>query len=91
MKKEQTIRAWKDTEYRNLLGKKIEEMPEHPTGWANLSDLQLGGVFGGLDEAEAIGTGAGGTFGCCTYWRVCDGLNTNYFRTYGCCPNTSGY
>lgn len=90
MRKEEIIKVWKDTEYRSQLGDEINKIPEHPAGWGNLNDLQLGEIFGGFEDI-ALETGAGGTFGCCTFWRVCDGLNTNYLRTYGCCPNTNGY
>ena len=85
MKKEEIIKAWKNPDYRNQLGKEIEEIPNHPSGWGNLSDLQLGEVFGGFEEL-ADATWGGFTFGCCTFWRECDGFNTNQLRTYGCCP-----
>lgn len=87
MNSKKTIKAWKDPEFRNQLEANGEELPNHPAGGLNLSDSDLSEIFGGIEPSEqATGTGAGSTFGCCTYWRICDGLNTNRLLTYGCCP-----
>lgn len=87
MKNKEIIKAWKDTEYRSNLGNGINKMPEHPAGWANLSDLQLGEVFGGLEENNlAVGTQYLGSLGCCTFGPKVCGFTVGVL-TYGCCPD----
>jgi mersacidin/lichenicidin family type 2 lantibiotic len=52
MSKAETVRAWKDPEYRSTLG----SIPEHPAGLIELADPDLGGsaVKGGGFRAEAL-------------------------------------
>jgi mersacidin/lichenicidin family type 2 lantibiotic len=94
MKKNQIIRAWKNPDYRQQLEESFHQIPDHPAGWLNLTESELNEVMGG-EEAFALeleaSSAAGSTFGCCTFWRICDGLNTNYLGTYGCCPSTNGF
>ena len=91
MKKNQIIKAWKNPDYRHQLEETFHQIPEHPAGWVNLSESELNEILGGNDSVELLADSAsGGTFGCCTFWRICDGLNTHYFGTYACCPSTNG-
>jgi mersacidin/lichenicidin family type 2 lantibiotic len=70
-----TVRSWKDVEYRRSLGLAA---PEHPAGegLTALTDSQLAEASGGA------GTGVFGTMGCCwclpwySGWTVC-GLACN--------------
>ena len=89
MKKEEIIKAWKDPDYRNRLGEEVTQIPEHPAGWTNLDDSQLKDILGGAEEVGLAGTEGLGTFGCCTYWIICDGVNTAAYKTLGCCPGTN--
>ncbi len=65
-----TVRSWKDVEYRRSLG---TAAPEHPAGegLTVLTDAEL------AEAAGAHGTGVLGTLGCCwclpwySGWTVC--------------------
>ena len=42
------IRAWKDEEYRLSLSDAERAMlPEHPAGWSELTDTEMGTIVGG--------------------------------------------
>lgn len=70
MNRQQIIRAWKDTEYRESLGESERALvPENPAGIIELSDAQLG-VAGGDDGS----TFRLETWGCCNgtiVWVAC--------------------
>jgi len=70
MSSQETIRAWKDEEYRaGLSDAQRAALPAHPAGLIELSDDDLDAVAGGLPRQ-------GGTLfgGSCQIW------------TLGCCP-----
>jgi mersacidin/lichenicidin family type 2 lantibiotic len=49
MSKNETIRAWKDPEYRaSLTAEELASLPSNPAGLIDLSDADLGEVAGGL-------------------------------------------
>lgn len=86
MKNKEIIKAWKEPGYRETLGDSAD-LPEHPAGWSELRDTELGGVVGGL-EMEAFSTESLLTLGCCSGGPICDEMNTNRVFTWGCCTRT---
>jgi mersacidin/lichenicidin family type 2 lantibiotic len=89
MKKNQIIKAWKDSEYRDKLDMDTGSVPEHPAGWMNLSDSALGDVFGGNEfELAMMNTEGLLTVGCCngTWGDFCTPIGTHGALTIGCCP-----
>ncbi|HKS30082.1 MAG TPA: mersacidin/lichenicidin family type 2 lantibiotic [Pyrinomonadaceae bacterium] len=78
MSRPDIIRAWKDEDYRrSLTSAERALLPENPAGVVELTDAELGAVFG-------AGTYAYGTLGCCGSAIVCIGL-TFAIGTGGCC------
>jgi mersacidin/lichenicidin family type 2 lantibiotic len=54
MDSEQTIRAWKDEDYRLSLGEaELSALPEHPAGLIDLADDRLADASGGTTPAVA--------------------------------------
>jgi mersacidin/lichenicidin family type 2 lantibiotic len=84
MRKKDIIRAWKDEEYRQSLSAADREMlPQHPAGFMELSDEDLGGVAGGTELVDP--TWAAGTLACCSWITHACGTSWRAY-TYGCCP-----
>jgi mersacidin/lichenicidin family type 2 lantibiotic len=75
-----TVRSWKDVEYRRSLG---DTAPQHPAGdgLSPVTDAELA-------EISGAGTGVLGTAGCCwclpwySSWTVCGLI---------CAPNATNY
>jgi mersacidin/lichenicidin family type 2 lantibiotic len=83
MNKESIIRAWKDPAYRaSLSSEQRAELPEHPSGVAELDDATLGAAVGGaLLGAAAIAririinpsaVDACPSWGPCPFWERVD-------------------
>ncbi len=74
MSNAETVRAWKDPEYRSTLG----PMPTHPAGLIELADPDLDGsaVKGGGFRAEAV---RGRSFGCTPF------CHPRTINTHGVC------
>jgi len=68
-----TIRSWKDPEYRHSLG---QAAPAHPAGEAGLAPISEAELFDAVG-ADHTPTGVFGTLGCCwclpwySGWTVC--------------------
>jgi len=56
MSKLDVIRLWKDEEYRSSLGgSELGELPAHPAGIIDLSEIESGTVAGGTDGTAPTG------------------------------------
>ena len=92
MNKINVIRAWKDEEYRRGLSEaERASLPQHPAGWIELDDAELGMVAGGtMFEVELATSERLLSFGCCTVWDQCSLNNCTWggtcgILTKGCC------
>lgn len=55
MSKLETIRAWKDEEYRSSLSAEQQaQLPEHPAGQVELSDEEMELIEGGFPGTKVV-------------------------------------
>jgi len=71
------VRSWKDPRYRrNLSAQQLQELPEHPSGAAMLTDQELK-VASGLSFEEE-------EFAVLTTSRLCTTTTFNHWQACGC-------
>ena len=93
-----TIRAWKDTEYRQMLSAEDAAAAHSPAGTIELDDGDLGDVAGGTAGLTQTGI-CGTSLGCVTVITIAVSKNiscgacsatlwsgTCYASSVGCCP-----
>lgn len=91
MSMDDTIRAWKDEEYRQSLSEAERALlPESPAGAITLPAAALEAVCGGFETYPV------GTYGCCWYITVlgvtfCELIPDGTWKaqTNGCCAEAS--
>jgi mersacidin/lichenicidin family type 2 lantibiotic len=73
------IRSWKDARFRDA----NDVHAPSPAGTIELDEAFLADVAG-RSSTEGLRT-----IGCCTFstWTPLSPFDTNYVKTYGCCPN----
>ncbi len=72
MKTNHIVRAWKDQEYRqNLSVAERANLPAHPSGMIELTDVDLGVVSGGATTHGCHTIGYGCPTIPCTHWWQC--------------------
>ena len=75
MKNADTVRAWKDEDYRlGLSAEELADVPNSPAGAIELADLDLEDVAGGKTELMwSLGCCPGFTRGtcACSIWQGC--------------------
>jgi len=64
------IRAWKDPDYRqNLSEAEKALLPDHPAGFVELTDAEMGMVAGGLPRQQTLTVN--GEICCCDSIDIC--------------------
>jgi len=87
MSNKDVIRAWKDEEYREGLGRAARSaLPENPAGAAELPDAELKAVVGARATRIRCGTGNWLCWGITVSISICGSLiGTCRGDTRGCC------
>ena len=80
MTTEETIKAWKNDQYRHTLtSAQRAALPVHPAGVVELDEALL---------TEVTGADASSYYLACTLWLICGPRLTVGYNTEGCCPMT---
>jgi mersacidin/lichenicidin family type 2 lantibiotic len=71
------VRSWKDPKYRRSLSlQQLETLPQHPAGYAMLSDQELKAASGLMDDEEG--------FGVLTTSFDCTSITFRSWKSCGC-------